>query len=335
MSLELPERIKASTILGDINQEFALDVWKGLTSKEKFLPSKYLYNKRGDEIFQEIMAMPEYYLTRAEYSIFSACQAEILHKLSEGRDRFQLIEFGAGDGMKTKVLLQYFVSQHADFSYIPIDISSNILAALTADLKADLPDLEVQPICNEYFKAISQLNASENSEVPKVILFLGANIGNFNPDEGRAFLQKLADQLSPRDQLMIGFDLKKDPAMILDAYFDKAGITKAFKLNLLERINEELGANFNVASFQYFPVYNPMEGAILSYLVSQKEQNVFIKALEAEIHFDAWEAIFMERSQKFSLKDIELLADDTGFQVVHNFFDEKHCFTDSLWELRC
>lgn len=318
----------------ETNKGFATDVLKGLTAKKKYLSSKYLYNKRGDEIFQEIMAMPEYYLTRAEYEIFSTCKAEILNKFSEDGRRFQLIEFGAGDGMKTKVLLRHFEAQHADFSYIPIDISSNILEKMTSDLKANLPDLKIEGICDDYFKAIEQLNQSGSRGVRKVVLFLGANIGNFDQEENLAFLQKVADHLSAGDRLMIGFDLKKNPSMILDAYFDKRGITRAFKLNLLERINEELGADFNLQSFQYFPIYDPMEGSIRSYLVSQKEQDVYIKALDTVIHFDAWEAIYMERSQKFSLKDIEHLAEATGFRVIHNFFDCKHYFTDSLWELK-
>lgn len=326
--------MKETKSLKDINQAFATDVRKGLSAKEKFLPSKYLYNKKGDEIFQQIMAMPEYYLTRAEYEIFSTCQTKILERFSERVSRFQLIEFGAGDGMKTKVLLQHFISQHANFSYVPIDISSNILDSLTADLKENLPALQVRAICDDYFSAIEQLCQSESSGERKVVLFLGANIGNFDRDESVAFLRKIAEQLSPGDQLMIGFDLKKNPAMILDAYFDKAGITRAFKLNLLERINEELGGDFNLPSFQYFPVYDPMEGSILSYLVSRKEQEVYIKALDAAFHFDAWEAVFMERSQKFSLQDIEQLANIAGFQVVQNFFDAKRYFTDSLWELK-
>lgn len=317
----------------NIDQDFAADVLKGLSAQQKYLPSKYLYNKRGDEIFQEIMAMPEYYLTRSEYEIFSACKEEMLDEFGRGGKEFQLIEFGAGDGMKTKVLLRHFVSQSADFSYIPIDISANILKKLTNDLKEAMPALKVKGICDDYFKAIEQLNQSQYHQVRKVVLFLGANIGNFDREECDSFLQEIADHLAPGDRLMIGFDLKKDPEMILDAYFDKSGITKAFKLNLLKRINTELGADFDTVSFQYFPVYDPMEGSIRSYLVSTKDQGVHIRALDKVIHFDAWEAIYMERSQKFSLQHIEELAHTAGFKIVHNFFDSKHYFTDSLWEL--
>ncbi len=314
-----------------VNRTFAEDIRKGLTADKKYLPSKYLYNKRGDEIFQEIMAMPEYYLTRAEHEIFTTHQSALLEKFSEGSEKFQLIEFGAGDGMKTKVLLQHFIDQQADFSYIPIDISGNILEKLTSDLQQQMPSLAVQPICDDYFKAIGKLDTSQHEH--RVVLFLGANIGNFNPDESRTFLGEIASHLNPGDRLMIGFDLRKDPRKILNAYFDHAGVTASFKFNLLQRINEELGADFNPANFLYSPIYEPMKGTIKSYLVSTVAQTVHLQALDLAVGLDAWEAIYMERSQKFTLKEIASLAEQTGFKLVENFFDSHQYFTDSLWEV--
>ena len=308
------------------------DVLIGLTARQKYLPSKYLYNKRGDEIFQQIMAMPEYYLTRAEHEIFSTHKAEMLEKLREGNQSFHLIEFGAGDGMKTKVLLRHCMDQQANVRYVPIDISENILKELSLDLATNLPALDVQPIGGDYFDAIEQLPCLGN-ETRKVVLFLGANIGNFSEKESNVFLRQIASRLAPGDRLMIGFDLKKDPAVVLNAYFDKENITRAFNLNLLQRINEELGANFDLTLFQYFPLYDPMEGAVRSYLVSQQDQTVHLEALNVTVHFDAWEAIYTEKSQKFNVKDIEHLAQTTGFRVVHHFFDRRQYFTDSLWEL--
>lgn len=321
----------SESIQSEVNKTFAEDIRKGLTANEKYLPSKYLYNKRGDEIFQEIMAMPEYYLTRAEYEILATHKAALLEKFSEGSAKFQLIEFGAGDGMKTKVLLQYFLDQQAGFRYVPIDISNNILEELTEDLRQNMPVLEVQPICDDYFKAIDKLNTSQDER--KVVLFLGANIGNFDPDETQVFLKEIANHLSTGNRLMIGFDLRKDPRKILNAYYDGSGITASFKFNLLQRINDELGADFNLENFQYSPIYDPMEGAIKSYLVSKVAQTVYLQALDTTVHFDAWEAIYMERSQKFTLKEIAQLAEAAGFKVVQNFFDNHHYFTDSLWEV--
>ena len=317
-----------------VDRVFAADVYEGLTASQKFLPSKYLYDQRGDAIFQEIMAMEAYYPTRSEHEIFSIHKEEMLHYFMEEEKTFQLIEFGAGDGTKTKVLLRYFWEQSSGLTYVPIDISANIIRELTHDLQETLPGLKVQGICNDYFKAFDELAATEAPQVRKVVLFLGANIGNFDQAESVEFLRRIAHHLSPDDRLMIGFDLKKDPLRILNAYFDEGDITKSFKLNLLRRINNELGANFNLDAFQYFPIYHPAEGSILSYLVSTVEQDVHLAAINHTVHFDAWETIFMERSQKYSEKDIQQLAERTGFEVIRNFYDSEHLFTDSLWALK-
>ena len=323
-----------STLAEEVDRAFAADVYEGLTASQKFLPSKYLYDKRGDAIFQEIMAMDAYYPTRSEHEIFNLHKEEMLRYFGAGGKRFQLIEFGAGDGTKTKVLLRYFWEQSSGLTYVPIDISVNIIQELTEDLKETLPGLKVQGICNDYFKAFSELASTEDPNLRKVVLFLGANIGNFDQKESIAFLRRIAQHLSPGDLLMIGFDLKKDPKRILNAYFDEEGITKSFKLNLLQRINNELGANFDLDKFQYFPIYHPAEGSILSYLVSTVDQEVYVEAIDCSVHFNAWETIYMERSQKYSEKDIQQLAEETGFEVVHSFFDTHQYFTDSLWSLK-
>jgi uncharacterized SAM-dependent methyltransferase len=232
------------------------------------------------------------------------------------------------------VLLQHFLEQSADFTYVPIDISSNILQKLTSDLAENMPELHVQGIQDDYFRAIDQLKSSfDGQQIRNVVLFLGANIGNFSHQESIGFLKEIADHLTSGDLLMTGFDLKKEPERVLNAYFDKKGITRDFKLNLLQRINEELDADFELDTFQYFPIYDPMEGSIRSYLVSKQDQQVTIGAIGEVIQFDAWEAIYMERSQKYNIKDIERLADKSGFSVTHNFYDSNQLFTDSLWRL--
>ncbi|WPP50268.1 L-histidine N(alpha)-methyltransferase [Catalinimonas niigatensis] len=322
----------AASDLTDYDKGFAEDVKNGLRSDQKYLSSKYLYDKKGDAIFQQIMEMKEYYPTRCEYEIFDLHKAEMLKYFSENVDKFNLIEFGAGDGMKTKVLLKHFWQKQTHFSYVPIDISANIIRTLTADLQENMPGLSVKGICDDYFKAFEQLEQTADN-IRKVVLFLGANIGNFDYEESILFLKKIASYFKSGDRLMIGFDLKKEPQMILDAYFDQDGITKSFKLNLLDRINKELGANFNTDNFQYFPIYDPVEGSIRSHLVSKVEQEVYIEALEESFHFGLWEAIFMERSQKYSLKDIHKMANEAGFQCLHHFYDSKGYFTDSLWTL--
>lgn len=313
-----------------MNQQFAQDVLEGLTATPKRLPSKYFYNKKGDAIFQAIMKLPEYYLTRAEYEALNTNKDALLKEFSKaGSLPFNLIEFGAGDGFKTKVLLKHFLDQQADFRYVPIDISHNVLNQLSGGLKEELPQLEVTPICNDYFRALEELKAEDNGR-RNVVLFLGSNIGNFPENGAIQFLTQLGNGLRKDDLLLIGFDLKKNPEEILAAYNDKAGVTRAFNMNLLDRMNEELGANFIPDQFSHYPTYDPFTGQARSYLISRKQQEV--ELLDQRIMFDQWEPIHMEISRKYDLGEIQRYAEAAGFAVDRNFFDCRHYFTDSLWE---
>lgn len=309
--------------------QFAQDIEQGLSQTPKQLSSKYFYDERGDELFQQIMAMEEYYLTDCEFEILSTHQTDLLKDITA--KRFDLIELGAGDGMKTKVLLRHFLEKKANFRYVPIDISGNILNELEEALAAEIPALEVTTIQGDYFKSLKQIPHVPNTQ--KVVLFMGGNIGNLDMEEASVFLRVLASHLHKGDLLMIGFDLKKDPQVILDAYNDKQGITRAFNLNLLHRINNELGANFNVTNFKHWPTYNPLTGATKSYLLSTQQQEVHIAAIDKTFKFGAYEAIDMELSQKYSLKDIQDLAAKSGFTVKKNYTDKKNYFVDSLWQI--
>lgn len=311
-----------------INTTFAKDVEKGLRAKPKSLSSKYFYDAKGDELFQQIMAMPEYYLTNSEFEIFST-HKEALRK-AFGNATFNLVELGAGDGTKTKILLEHFIEKESDFYYSPIDISGNVLEHLKTDLSVLWPDLEVNSLAEDYFKGLAQL--SKNSD-RKVVLFLGGNIGNMNLQEAQYFLTSMRQNLNKGDLVLIGFDLKKDPQTILDAYNDPAGITSAFNLNLLERINRELGANFQIDQFKHWETYHPISGATESFIVSKQQQSVYIEALNCSFEFDSWEAIHTELSQKYSLSEIETLAKTTGFTFKSQFFDEKQYFVNALWEV--
>jgi dimethylhistidine N-methyltransferase len=311
------------------NKTFAEDVFKGLSSRPKFLSSKYFYNERGDELFQAIMNLEEYYLTRSEYNIFEHSKEEIASSFAAGRQPFNIIELGAGDGYKTKVLLKYFLEQHLNFKYMPIDISANVLETLKSDLEENFNGLNVQPYQGDYFDALKDLNYQEDTR--KIVLFLGSNIGNFKDLDVIEFLKNLSKHLTDDDKVFIGFDLKKDPHIIRDAYNDKSGITKAFNLNLLQRINDELGGDFNLEKFIHYPVYDPLTGQAKSYLVSTVEQKVTIDALNKSFSFKQWEPIFMEVSQKYNMGDIEKIAFLSGFKIEKNFFDDKKYFVDSLW----
>lgn len=311
-----------------LHTTFAQDILKGLRSQPKKLSSKYFYDKKGDALFQQIMRMPSYYLTDCEFEILDQHKEAILNLI--GDQHFDLIELGAGDGLKTKLLLEHFVEQNADFTYCPVDISADVLKQLEVDVAKRWPKLEYKQMAGDYFAMLGQLE--HRSQARKVILFLGSNIGNLTPDEASHFVRKIQEHMAPGDLLITGFDLKKDPAVILNAYNDPTGITAAFNLNLLERINKELGANFVLDQFKHWETYNPISGATKSYIVSKQKQSVHIKTLNQDFNFEAWEAIDVELSQKFSLTEIEALAKATGFEVLQHFKDQRHYFVDSVWQ---
>lgn len=307
---------------------FAQDVLAGLSAEDKFLPSRYFYDAQGDQLFQRIMKMPEYYPTPCEYEIFSDQKADILEAIKD-QTPFNLVELGAGDGYKTKVLLQHFDEKGVPFRYLPVDISQSVLQELEADLQKELPDLQVETLHYEYFEALEALNKYHDE--PKVILFLGGNIGNFTAARAERFFKQLHQSMRPGDRLICGIDLKKDPRKILKAYNDEQGITKAFNLNVLRRINRELQGDFTIEDFDHFPSYDPVSGECRSYLISKKDQSVKIKALKKEFSFKKAEPIHTEISKKYHLSEVEDLAKQCGFAVQRHFTDRKQYFVDSLW----
>jgi len=299
----------------------------GLTNEHKYLLSRYFYDAAGDRLFQKIMNLPEYYLTRCEFEIFQNHRDAIFRKLDHAP--FDLIELGAGDGLKTQVLLEHFLNQNADFRYLPVDISGSVLGLLLETLRGRWPELPVTPVEGEYFSALQKID--QLSDRRKLVLFLGSNIGNMKEEQAADFLRQLRQQMHSGDWLLVGFDLKKDPDIILAAYNDRQGVTREFNLNLLRRINRELGADFDLSAFRHWPVYNPLNGDMKSYLVSEKEQTVRIEALELEIPFRKWEAIDMELSKKYDRPEITWLAEYAGFEAEQWFFDEKEYFVDVLF----
>lgn len=309
------------------DEQFAEEVISCLSTYPKKLPSKYFYDEIGDRLFQQIMAMPEYYLTNSEYEIFSTLGNKLLVDIDQ--NELDLVELGSGDGYKTKLLLRQLLEQGIELKYFPIDISLNILHELQENLHETMPALPVQPINGEYFHSLEQLPAPGTAT--RLVLFLGSNIGNMELSAAEAFLKHLAELLNPGDLMLIGFDLKKDPQIILDAYNDPHGYTRDFNLNLLTRINRELAADFDLSAFKHWETYDPVTGEARSYLVSNRKQTVTFQALEKVFQFERWEAINTELSLKYSPRDIRDLAEATGFKVVNNYFDNKAYFVDSLW----
>lgn len=309
--------------------QFAEDVLAGLSASPKSLSSKYFYDDEGSRLFQEIMKLPEYYLTRCELEIFTTRTDEIFRSFSNGGDGFDLIELGAGDGTKTAVLIDHFLKQNAEISYSPIDISQEALDALTEKFTTDFSTLRMDARIGDYFEILESLRDSSTRR--KILLFLGSNIGNFCRQASIDFFRHLREVMNPNDLLFIGFDLQKDPHVIAAAYDDAQGVTAEFNLNLLRRINRELGADFDLDKFTHYANYRPIEGSARSFLVSRERQTVNIAALGRSFEFDAWEAVFMEISQKYNLKMIEDLARESGFAIKENFFDSKEYYCDSLW----
>lgn len=310
--------------------EFAKDIDKGLSSIPKYIPSKYFYDEVGSSIFQSIMLMPEYYLTDCEFEILSNYSEEIVSIFIENSGKVNLMEFGAGDGLKTKILLKAMLERNMDFTYYPIDISEKALDKLINDLNGNLRGLSVEGINSDYFSALHQLQGSYGAR--NIVLFLGSNIGNFSNGEDISFLRKLNQNLNPGDLVMIGFDLMKSPNIILEAYNDKNGTTMKFNMNLLDRINKELNANFDLSKFDHFPIYDPVTGEAKSYIISKCRQSVFIESIGKEFTFEEAEPIFTEVSRKYSLKDIKYLAEESGFSITADFFDHKKYFADYIWK---
>lgn len=307
---------------------FEEDVYKGLTSFPKYLLSKYIYDEKGDKLFQQIMAMPEYYLTNCELNILEkhkSAIAEIINK----KGGFDLIELGAGDGKKTKVLLEELVEKEYDFNYLPIDISQSVLEELENSLKNEIPEVSVKIQQGTYFKTLE--NLADYSNRRKVILVLGSNIGNLLHENAIEFLRNIQEAMTAEDMLFMGFDQKKNPQKILDAYNDAAGITEAFNKNLLNRINKELDANFNPDNFIHWETYDPESGTAKSYLVSKENQKVAINKLDLEVNFDAWESIHTEISQKYDDSVVEWLAKEAGLEIQTSFEDGNRYYKNYIF----
>ncbi|WP_412469099.1 L-histidine N(alpha)-methyltransferase [Pedobacter sp. KLB.chiD] len=313
----------------DNKMQFLQETLTGLQSEPKFMLSKYFYDATGDRIFQQIMEMEEYYLTNAEMEILQNQSAQLSQAISADGTAFDLIELGAGDATKSIHLLKALLDAQMEFSYFPIDISEHVISDLEENLPKKLPALDITGLNGDYFDMLQK--ATELSDRRKVVLFMGANIGNMSVEEAESFCFSLKQLLSPNDLLIIGFDLKKNPQQILAAYNDKNGITRSFNLNLLQRINKELYGDFNIEQFEHYASYDPASGACKSYLISLQDQVVNIG--HHVIHFAENEYIFMEISQKYSLADIDQLATKTGFKPLQRFFDQKQFFVDAIWRV--
>lgn len=307
--------------------QFKIDTQQGLTSTPKFLFSKYFYDEIGDKLFVDIMNMPEYYLTRTEMEIFKDKTTELIHSFDLNNEPFELIELGAGDGTKTIHLLRELLERSFDFQYKPIDISQNSLDKLSHYLKIELEDLSFFPLNGMYFQVLEKLHHVKKR---KIILFLGSNLGNLLDEQASDFLSKLSASMNPNDVLVLGLDLIKSKEIVLPAYNDKSGITAAFNLNVLTRINKEFKANFNLDKFRHAPEYNEETGVATSYIESLDAQAVFIEDWNQTIHFEKGEKIHTEISRKYNISILEKLISKTDLKLIHSIMDEKGYFADFI-----
>lgn len=310
-------------------ETFALDVLVGLSETRKSIPTIYHYDAEGSRLFDRITQLPEYYLTRCELETLEHNKTIIARYAAA--EPFNLIEFGPGDGSKTRIIIDELLKQNTEFQYVPIDISHAALKALMEDYCVRYPHLNINGLVCDYFEGIKWLRNS--SHRLNFVLLLGSNIGNFNHRDARLFLRNLWSCLNNNDHLLIGVDLKKDIDLLERAYNDSEGVTAEFNINILRRINRELGGQFDTSKFRHFGAYDVFTGAMESYLVSLVAQDVLIEEVGRSFHFDSWEPIHVEYSYKYHEADIDGLALDTGFKVKEHLFDDKRYFTDSIWQV--
>lgn len=310
--------------------QFKNEVLEGLQSSPKTLPSKYFYNKKGDALFVEIMNLPEYYLTKAEFEIFQTKSEAIIKRIDLDKiPYFELIELGAGDGKKTKEFLKALLQLNLEFSYVPIDISQHALDNLEQHLKTEFNSLKVKPKQGKYFEVLQDIKLNK---APKVIMFLGSNLGNMPDEEAKRFMENLSDALQENDKVILGLDLIKSEDIVLPAYNDAQGVTKAFNMNLLSRINEELHADFNLEQFDHQPEYSEETGVAKSFLVSKSDQNVSFNGAGVTIPFKKGEKIHTEISRKYNENILKEILDQTQFKIIDQFLDSKSYFSSYILE---
>ncbi|MBK8208336.1 MAG: L-histidine N(alpha)-methyltransferase [Planctomycetes bacterium] len=310
-------------------RQFSLDVLHGLSEKPKRLPSRWIYDGVGSELFSAICELDEYYPTRCEAEILTRHAPEILGHTGTGP--IDIVDLGAGDGRKTSIVLTATLKQKRDVRYVPIDISQSAMQGLVKDMRTRHAGLAVGGLVGEYFDALTWL--SQDTTRRNLVMFLGSNIGNFSKVQTRVFLRQLWEALNPGDLVLIGWDLKKDIDLLLDAYNDAKGVTAQFNLNLLARINRDLGGEFDLKNFRHYATYDVYSGAVESYIVSMVRQSVAVRGLRISFDFDEWEPIHTEYSYKYLQSDIRTMAADTGFEIVSEYEDSRRWFTDTLWRV--
>ena len=308
--------------------EFAADVQGGLSSNPKRLFPKYLYDELGSRLFEAICEVDEYYLTRAEDQILADHADDIVASMPDCQT---LIELGSGSAQKTRKIIEALIRQRGELLFMPVDISATALEESSHALLDSYPELKIKAYAADYFQALEALSDLGSSSV--LVLFLGSNIGNFEPNEAVNFMQQIRRVLRSEDALLLGADLKKDRKILEAAYNDSLGVTRTFIVNELERINRELGANFDLWAFGLRSVYNESIGRVEVYLESLRAQTVDIQGLKLKFDLKAGERVHVENAYKFGIDDLKHLGEQTGFTLERTWLDKGKRFSSNLFRV--
>ena len=304
---------------------FARDVAHGLTARPKWLPPKYFYDERGSQLYEQICALPEYYPYRAEMEILRTYAGEIHAEIGH----LALVEFGPGSATKTRHLLSAYEWAGQPFRYCPVDISQEILWDTAQRLLQEYSHVEIHALHADFAAQPEVFEAFQLEK--KAVAFFGSSLGNFTPEESVEFLQRTAAILGPEDAFLLGIDLKKSPAILVPAYDDAQGVTAAFNLNVLDRINRELGGRFDPHSFEHLAFYNDEHGRIEMHLRSRQAQRVPIVEIEQVVSFGKDETIHTESSHKYTVDEIRDLGYQANLVLRRAWFDARRYFLLALF----
>ena len=307
-----------------IEKTFAEEIFSSLNADLKFISPKYFYDKKGSELFEKICLLPEYYPTRTEVTILKKLQQELPSFLD---DSFRIVELGSGSSVKTRLIIDVFAKLQNKIEYFPIDISE-ILTESSEQLIHDYDNLYITGIIDTYEGGLEFLKHYDDKN--NLITFLGSSFGNFSPSDGYLFLKKIHSTMKSGDLFLIGLDLVKEKHILESAYDDTQGVTAEFNLNVLSRINDELGGNFNLENFEHHSVYHEKEQRIEMYLKSSQKQSVIIPKSNLLLNLEKNQLIHTEYSHKYRLSQIHDLLDDAGFELKHTWLDENKYFSLTL-----
>lgn len=310
-----------------VSEQMASAVSEGLLSRPKWLPAWLFYDAAGSQLFSQITELPEYYLTRTERVILADFSDEMIGLAAEG-DALRIVELGAGSADKTRLLLSAAVDRQDTVVYEPVDVSATALEEAQERIEREIPGVVVSPRVEDYCRGL-ELDAPALGE-RRLVLYIGSSIGNFELDEALRLLSCVRAALTPGDSILLGVDLAKDRATLLAAYDDAAGVTAEFNLNMLTRLNRELGANFDLAAFAHRAVWNAAQSRIEMHLVSRKRQRIRMAALNLTIDFVQGETIHTENSYKYRPGQAEEMLESAGFTPVKTWMDGQKRFAVCL-----